>query len=47
MYCCIMNIKEVKTAVKIENFVLKKNGRNKIDIEYLPNRFRKSLYFCG
>jgi hypothetical protein len=32
-----MNIKEVKTAIKVGDFVLKKNGHNKIDIKYLPN----------
>ena len=32
-----MNIKEVKTAIKIGDFVLKKNHRNKIDLKYLPN----------
>jgi hypothetical protein len=31
-----MNIKEVKTAIKVGEFVLKKKGRNKIGIEYLP-----------
>ena len=31
-----MNIKEVKTAIKIGDFVLKHNHRNKIDIRYLP-----------
>lgn len=31
-----MNIKEVKTAIKIGDFVLKNNHRNKIYLEYLP-----------
>ncbi|MEK6932716.1 MAG: hypothetical protein AABW56_02880 [Nanoarchaeota archaeon] len=30
-----MNIKEVKTAVKVGDFVLKQNHRNKINIKYL------------
>jgi hypothetical protein len=38
-----MNIKEVKTAVKVGNFVLKENHRNKIDIRYLPNLSRELL----
>jgi hypothetical protein len=32
-----MNIKEVKTAIKVGDLVLKKNDHNKIDIKYLPN----------
>ena len=32
-----MNIKDVKTAIKIGDFVLRKNHRNKIDIRYLAN----------
>ena len=32
-----MNIKEVKTATKIGDFILKKDHRNKIDIKYLSN----------
>ena len=32
-----MRINEVKTAIKIGDFVLKKNHRNKIDINYLPH----------
>ena len=32
-----MKIKEVKTAVKVGDFVLKQNHRNKIDIKYLSN----------
>lgn len=31
-----MNITEVKTAIKIGDFVLKQAHRNKIDIKYLP-----------
>lgn len=31
-----MRIKDVKTAIKIGDFVLKQNHRNKIDIKYLP-----------
>ncbi len=38
-----MNIKEVKTAIKIGDFVLKNNHRNKIDIKYLPNLDKKIL----
>ena len=30
-----MNIKQVKTAIKIGDFVLKQNHRNKIDLKYL------------
>lgn len=32
-----MHIKEVKTAIKIGDFILRENHRNKIDIRYLPN----------
>lgn len=32
-----MNIKEVKTAIKVGDFLLKQNHRNKIDIKYLSN----------
>lgn len=32
-----MNIKEVKTAIKVGDFILRKNNRNKIDIKYSPN----------
>jgi hypothetical protein len=32
-----MNINQVKTAVKIGDFVLKQNHRNKIDIKYLSD----------
>lgn len=38
-----MNIKEVKTAIKIGDFVLRRKHRNKIDIRYLPNIDRKIL----
>jgi len=38
-----MHIKEVKTAIKIGDFVLRKNHRNKIDIRYLPNINKKIL----
>ncbi|MCG2690265.1 hypothetical protein L6252_03230 [Candidatus Parcubacteria bacterium] len=38
-----MNIKEVKTAMKIGNFSLKKNHRNKIDLKYLPSLDKKIL----
>lgn len=38
-----MNIKDVKTAIKIGDFVLRKNHRNKIDIKYLPNIDNKKL----
>jgi len=32
-----MNISEVKTAIKIGDFILKDNHRNKIDLKYLPS----------
>ena len=38
-----MNIREVKTAIKIGDFVLKKKHRNKIDIKYLSNLSNKKL----
>lgn len=38
-----MNIKDVKTAVKIGDFVLRQNHRNKIDIKYLSNIDNKIL----
>src|SRR3989344_1820823 len=38
-----MNIKEVKTAVKIGDFVLRKNNKNKIDLKYLPGLDKKIL----
>lgn len=31
-----MNIREVRTAMKIGNFVLRKNHKNKINLEYSP-----------
>ena len=30
-----MEISDVKTAIKIGDFILKKNHRNKIDVKYL------------
>ncbi len=38
-----MNIKKVKTAIKIGDFILKENHRNKIDIRYLPNIDKKII----
>jgi hypothetical protein len=38
-----MKIKDVKTAIKIGDFVLRQNHRNKIDIKYLPNIDRRIL----
>jgi len=38
-----MNIKDVKTAIKIGDFVLRQNHRNKIDIKYLSNLDNKIL----
>lgn len=38
-----MNIKDVKTAIKVGDFVLRQNHRNKIDIKYLPNIDNKTL----
>lgn len=38
-----MNIKDVKTAIKVGDFALKQNHRNKIDIKYLPNINKKIL----
>ena len=38
-----MNIKEVKTAIKIGDFVLRQNHRNKIDINYLLDLGKKIL----
>ncbi|KKQ21427.1 MAG: hypothetical protein US36_C0020G0010 [Candidatus Wolfebacteria bacterium GW2011_GWC1_37_10] len=38
-----MNIKDVKTAIKVGDFVLKKDHRNKIDIKYLPHPSNKVL----
>ncbi len=36
-----MNIKEVKTAIKIGGFVAKNNRRNKIDLRYPPDSDQK------
>ena len=38
-----MNIKDVKTAIKIGDFALRQNNRNKIDIKYLTNVSNKIL----
>lgn len=38
-----MNIKDVKTAIKVGDFVPKQNHRNHIDIKYLPNLSNKVL----
>lgn len=38
-----MNIKEVKTAKKIGNFILRNNHKNKINIEYLSEIDKKLL----
>lgn len=38
-----MNIKDVKTAIKVGDFTLKKNHRNKIGIKYLHGLDRKIL----
>ena len=38
-----MNIKDVKTSIKIGDFVLKKNHKNKIDIKYSPSLDKKIL----
>jgi hypothetical protein len=38
-----MHIKDVKTAIKVGDFVLRKNNRNKIDIKYSPNIDKKTL----
>ena len=38
-----MNIKDVKTAIKIGDFALRQNNRNKIDLKYLPNISNKIL----
>ena len=38
-----MNIKEVKTAVKVGDFALRQNHRNKIDINYLSDLDKKIL----
>jgi len=39
-----MHIKDVKTAIKIGNFVLKKGNRNKIDFQYSSNLDKKILF---
>lgn len=38
-----MNIKDVKTAVKVGYFILRENHRNYIDIKYLPTLSNKIL----
>ena len=38
-----MNIKDVKTAIKVGDFVLRENNRNTIDIKYSPNVNKKVL----
>ena len=38
-----MNIKDVKTAIKVGDFVLRKRNRNKIDFQYSPNLNKKVL----
>ncbi|MBU2562132.1 MAG: hypothetical protein KKF68_00525 [Nanoarchaeota archaeon] len=38
-----MNINKVKTAIKIGDFELKQNHRNKIDIKYLQNISKETL----
>ena len=38
-----MKIKNVKTAIKVGDFVLKQNHRNHIDIKYLPTLNNKVL----
>jgi len=38
-----MNIKNVKTAMKVGDFVLRKGNRNKIAFEYSPNLNKKVL----
>jgi len=38
-----MNIQEVKTAIKIGDFALRKNHKNKIDIKYLAELSDKTL----
>ena len=38
-----MNIKDVKTSIKVGDFVLRKNNRNKIGIKYSPNIDKKIL----
>ena len=38
-----MNIKDVKTAIRIGDFALRQNNRNKINLKYLPNISNKIL----
>jgi len=38
-----MHIKDVKTAIKVGNFILRSSHRNKIDIRYLPSISDKTL----
>ena len=38
-----MHIREVRTARKFGDFVLKQNHRNKIDLKYLPEIPRQAL----
>ncbi len=38
-----MNIKDVKTAIKVGDFALRQNHRNKIDLKYLPDLSNKIL----
>lgn len=38
-----MHIDEVKTAIKVGDFVLRKRGRNKIGFRYSPNLNKKTL----
>src|SRR3989344_8326546 len=38
-----MNIKDVKTAIRVGDLILRRNHRNKIDIKYLPNLSNKVL----
>jgi len=38
-----MDIKEVKTAIKVGDFVLRKKHQNKIDIRYLPELSNEKL----
>lgn len=38
-----MNIKDVKTAIKVGDFVLRKGNRNKINFQYSPDLDKKAL----
>jgi len=38
-----MNIKEVKTAIKVGDFHLRRNHKNKIELKYLPDIDKKKL----